>query len=194
MARRKKTVTLGLILLIIFFPPLGIGLLIYRLASNKTVFYEDGAALTKTGWVLAVIATFCLFGRWPPGFFFFGSLGVVILAYGYHARQKGKKFHQYALIVENSGTSPISSIAAAMGVSQAEAVADLTKMIEQGYFEKAYIDNSTGELVVLSVGGDAKAEKAKHKRVVCAGCGAAATVPAGRPALCEYCNSPLDTN
>ncbi|MDR1604162.1 MAG: PCI domain-containing protein [Gracilibacteraceae bacterium] len=191
--RKQKTVTVGLVLLIIFCWPLGVGLLIYRLYINKAqVIYEDGAALTKAGWGLAIVGVlFFMMGlRNVPAFLFFVVAGAFVLYYGNRVKRKGKKFHLYALVVENTGSAPISEIAAAMGTSYDEALADLTAMIEQGYFLKAYIDQKTKRLVLLD---DKGAGRAGQKRVECPGCGAAVTLSAGERAVCAYCDSPLDS-
>jgi hypothetical protein len=120
-------------------------------------------------------------------------LCAAMLYAGQRAKSKGKKFHRYALVLENFGTAPICDIAAAMGLSYEEAQADLSAMIDKGYIEKAYIDQKTKRFVFVGGKQTAKETAGRQKRVVCEGCGAAAVVNIGRHSLCDYCNSPLDT-
>jgi hypothetical protein len=200
---RQKPISYGwIVLLIIICFPVGIAVLIYRIHTNKNIYYEDGNSMTKLGVALMVGALLAL--QIKQAAFITFALGIVgllvgacCLLAGMDARRKSKRFHRYALVVENTGSARIEDIAAAMGVSYTEAEADLTKMVEKGYFMQAYIDQKTKEFIVVEMPADSRSGgknkgAARQKRVVCASCGAATTVTAGRPAVCSYCDSPLD--
>jgi hypothetical protein len=172
--------------------------LIYRLCTNKNLYYEDGSSMVRTATVIIVVSLL-LFRARPIGFLFFLSIlalfvGIFSLLVGVNTKRKAKLFHRYALVVENMGSAPVDEIAAAMGVTGAEAESDLIKMVERGYFAKAYVNRKTREFIVMRADGRGAGRRtARQKRLICESCGAANTVTVGQAASCIYCDSPLET-
>lgn len=81
----------------------------------------------------------------------------------------------------------MDTIASITGKPYDTVKADLQELISRGYLENAYINESTGEIVLLS----GSVPPAPAARVVtCPCCGANNTLygPGGR---CEYCGSPI---
>ena len=123
-----------------------------------------------------------------------GGGGVFLNRLSKKMKATEKRYRQYIALVVNHSKTSIDEIAPIAGVSYEEAVKDLQKMIEQGYFQGAYIDTAKRSIFVpaaqaheIPIGSVALAGE---RIVVCLGCGAnnKVTTQVGE---CEYCGSPI---
>ncbi len=133
-------------------------------------------------------------------FLFFGIVGFVLCRSAKKIRANRENIKQYTAIIVDGGVYQLDSIAAARGKSYEAVKKDIQKMIQKGYLNKAYIDESTGKVVLLypKVKKVEKVEtinktlpkKPEEKKIVCSCCGATNTIT-GENGECEYCGALL---
>jgi len=133
---------------------------------------------------------------------FFCGGGLAIINSGKKMKLNAIKYKKYINIVVNQNSANIDNIASAIPTSYENAVTDLQKMINIGYFEDAYIDINNRQLVmpqrqstyippVKSSTHTVASTTPVTKVVRCKNCGANSTITLGGVDECEYCGSPL---
>lgn len=225
---RKKTYSWApIIIFMIFFWPVGIILLIRKMKNERSAMLKNGKTVFGIGIFLAVMAVLYLI-TYSSGsltttdgqpytlssfislFIFFVVGGAALIVVGTRMKKTGIKYKRYINLVVNNRLSSIEKIASAMGCSYDQAVADLQKMQDDGYFSRAYIDFASGTFyldgdpkemdrpadydVPPNAGTrqtDAVQAPPTMKVVTCKSCGAQNTVLTGIVCECEYCGSPI---
>ena len=203
------------ILLIIFFWPIGLFLLIKKLAADKTATISSGGkGLKVTGIVLIVFASCGFLGFLSSAtsygmesadvapliaLLFFAAGGVVCLRKANKIKKESKDIKQYLSIIVNGNVRQLDAIASTTGKSYNVVHKDIKNMIDKGYLKNAYIDEGMREVVLPNVapvttqntvGTTVNTVTAKTKIVTCSCCGANNTIT-GDTGECEYCGSPL---
>lgn len=212
--RPRKSSWLVYIFIYFLFWPIGLNLLYKKVADDKTSALQNSKTLNTVGWVLAVFSVIYLFGaisgEMPANsgliaFVYFG-VGSALMIYGAkRMKENAEKFKKYISVVINTNQTSIDNIAAAIPTDYEQAKNDLQKMIDDGYFQGAYIDASNREIVLskrenspsMNMSGNniqyenKNMEQPRFKVVICKSCGANNTVAEGNLCECEYCGSPL---
>ena len=198
------------IIAIILFWPIGFYLLFKKLLGDKSAVMHNSKVIGVIGYIMAFLGfvyvimgitgesiegtaetriTAVVFG------IFFVIGGVILIRKSKKMRINAEKYRKYINIVINGNVTAVENIAAAVPVSYEEAVMDLQKMIDIGFFKGAYIDNSTHEIVLPKVNTcnpkQNLHESGGEQIVLCNCCGAQNRVIPGRVSECEYCGSPL---
>ena len=188
-----------IILLIIFFWPVGLILLFQKLKTDRTATLKSGKLIGVVSYILMGMGAIYLLmtlsedgGMLIPAILFGGG-GIWIFIISRRMKKNAEKYRKYISIVINQGQSSIDEIAYAMGVSYEIAMQDLQKMIDAGYFSNAYINSGRREIVlarqVLVNQTVVSPAQNRKKVVVCSGCGANNTVIEGQVGECEYCGN-----
>jgi len=129
-------------------------------------------------------------------FFMLGGLVLIIKAN--KRRKEAESMKQYLSIIVNGNVRRLDEIASTTGRSYDAVRSDVETLINKGYLEDAYINESTREVVLpefdkysnLQKSQSTTSTKASARVIVCPSCGANNTV-AGDVGECEYCGSPL---
>lgn len=218
-AQQKKSTSWGIIILaLIIFWPVGLFLLYRKLSGDKVAALKNSKILNILGWVFAAFAVIYVImaitgnietkdgssvvGPLIVALVFYGGGGAFMIATAKKMKINADKLKKYIEIVINNNQTSIDNIAAAVPVRYEEAMKDLQKMIDNGYFENAYIDVSEREIVLTNkktereyptsnVQMDGHINKPQIKVVVCRSCGANNKVVKGQVSECEYCGSLL---
>lgn len=194
---------------VIVFWPVGLGLLYRKLIVEKTAVLRNSKPLGIFGWIFLMVGVTqapTMFADTQAGgivvfllFFFGGGLAMIIGASKMKAM--GERYRRYIQVVANQHLMSIDRIAAAIPVRYEQAVEDLQKMIDAGFFEGAYLDLERRELIMPThqmTHVDTCAETAAAisipsvEIVGCRRCGANNTIRIGSVRRCEYCGSPLE--
>ncbi|MCQ4865266.1 hypothetical protein [Pseudoflavonifractor phocaeensis] len=225
--RRKNSSWVPIIVFMLLFWPVGIVLLILKLKNDRSGTMQNGKVVFGIGVFLAVMGVMYLImffsgslttsgGRpYPLNSFlslllFFILGGAALIVVGTRMKKTGLKYRRYINLVVNNRLSSIDKIASGMGCSYDQAVVDLQKMQDDGYFPHALIDFSKGlfylDGIPRDMGGTADAPHPASPRpgegveappavkvVTCRSCGAQNTVAAGTVCECEYCGSPISS-
>lgn len=202
------------ILLLIFFWPVGLYLLYKKVTGDKTSALKNSKALSIVGWVFAVFSAIYLLMAISgdmkasdaiSAFVFFGAGGALMIYGAKRMNKNAAKLKKYISIVINNNQTSIDNIAAAIPTDYEQAENDLQKMINNGYFQGAYIDKSNREIILPKKENspsmnmpenniqyeNKNTEQPRFKVVNCKNCGANNTVAEGNLCECEYCGSPL---
>lgn len=133
-------------------------------------------------------------------FLFFGIIGFVLCRSAKKIRVNRENIKQYLSIIVDGGIYRLDNIAAARGKTYEAVKRDVQKMIQKGYLNRAYIDESTGEVVLLGVKvkevekteavNRTSPQKPEGKKITCSCCGATNTIT-GESGECEYCGALL---
>lgn len=196
-----------IILLLCFFWPVGLYLIIKRVSLDKTAVIKNssGKGLKITGIVLIVLGGFGILGSFDP--FDFGTLvvfvffivgGIVLMNKAKKIQAEGESIKQYLSIVVNGNVRQLDAIASTTGKSYDVVHNDIKNMIDKGFLKNAYIDEGAREIVLPStvpttqntINTTANAAPIQSRIVTCPCCGANNTV-LGDMGECEYCGSPL---
>lgn len=216
-AQKKKQTSWGVIILfLVIFFPVGIFLIYTKITGDKEGELKNSKVLKNLGWVCVTFAVIYLImiitgdvktedgtsaiGPLIVAFLFFGGGGVFMLHTSKKIRSKAEKVRKYIAIIMNNNQTSIDNIAAAVPICYEKAMIDLQKMIDDGYFENAYIDVSKREIVLPkkknaqncespNVKNDCNVNESKIKIVVCKNCSANNKVVEGQICECEYCGS-----
>lgn len=129
-------------------------------------------------------------------FFVLGGLALIIKAN--KRRKEAERMKQYLSIIVNGNVRSLDEIASTTGKSYDAVRSDVETLINKGYLEEAYINESTREVVLpevdmysnLQKNQSAVSTKVTARVVTCPSCGANNTV-AGDVGECEYCGSSL---
>lgn len=166
MAREaKSSPSWGVVIfLLIIFWPVGLYLLFKKISTGDTL--GEGKVLRVVGWLFIVLAIIYIslsesnlvvsengesiestieVLRGVGSFFFIG--GGVMLFMARSKRTKTNRYRKYIAIVENNRVRQIDSIASAFPTTYEKAHNDLIEMINKGFFEGAYIDESKREII-----------------------------------------------
>ncbi len=114
-------------------------------------------------------------------------VGLGLIAHG--ARKKGiiRRFQDYMLHFNSSGSDSIQDLAGAMGLPVRTAINCLEELMRYGFFPGSYINQA--ELRLIMPHALTKEKPSAVRAVTCPHCGASAAVPAGTAVQCEYCGS-----
>jgi hypothetical protein len=202
------------ILLLIFFWPVGLFILYKKVTGDKTAALQNSKVLNTVGWVFAVFAVIYILmavsGEMKASdafcaFAFFGAGGALMIYGAKRMKKNAEKLKKYISIVINNNQTSIDNIAAAIPTDYEQAKKDLQKMIDNDYFQGAYIDTANREIVLPKrensqstnmSGNNIQHEnrdmgQLRFKVVICKNCGANNKIAEGKICECEYCGSPL---
>ena len=204
--KENKTTSWGWIIFwILIFWPVGVYLLIKKLAVDKSATMKSGNGLTIAAYILMGMGVICLLASLSEGSeggtmyaVLLGATGVWLFFKAKKTKATGERYKKYIAMVVNQHHSSIDNIAAAVGVTYDVAVTDLQKMIDTGYFSGAYIDVTQREIILpkttaqqISQPDSAILAQEEEKLSTCGSCGANNKVIVGRVAECEYCGNHL---
>jgi len=217
--KEKKSTSWGLIIVVlIIFWPVGLFLLYGKITGDKAAALKNSKVLNIMGWVFVALAIMYLLmaitgnlktengssavESFMMAFVFFGGGGTFLIYIAKKMKVNAEKFKKYIAIVINNNETSIDNIAAAAPSSYEQTKKDLQKMIDNGYFENAYIDVSKREIVlpnknhvqthsISNIQMNASVNEPQIKAVVCRNCGANNKIVEGQACECEYCGSIL---
>ena len=194
-----------IIVFIIVFWPFAIYLVYKRTKIDK----RSGFTIGK---IVRYGAYFCFFGTGvgiiislQEGFssenfgmiLFYLIAGVSLFIFSRKLTNNAEKYKKYISIIINGNEFIIDNIAGAMSLPTNVVRKDLKNMINNGYFQGAYINDSTNEIVLPkqskeNINNTISQDKpqVEQKVVTCKCCGAQNKVNTSG-AECEYCGSPL---
>lgn len=197
-----------IIISIIVFWPLAIFLVYKRVKIDKMAGFIIGKLVKYLSYlcfcVVALGIIVCL-GRGFTSGDFEVILGFLILGGALYILSKklisdAEKCKKYISIIINENEFIIDNIAEDMSLPTNVVRKDLNNMINNGYFQGAYINNSTNEIVLPQQSKESLNDTAstvssdesqiEAKVVTCKCCGAQNKVTTS-VAECEYCGSPL---
>lgn len=200
--------------LLIIFWPVGLFLLIRKLATDKSALMSG-----KTGSLTVVALFLTIFG----GLGFLGMLldtsgdtegvlggaiiviammvgGILLLRKASKTKKTAIRYKKYIDIVVNQDVRSLDNISSAVGLPYDVVAKDLQDMINIGYLKDAYINQGNREITLkqhesviytqVSVVGQVAAVQTKAVR--CTGCGANNVVTVGKVSECEYCGTPIN--
>ena len=213
---QKKSFSWGIItLLLIFFFPVGIFMIVKKVTTESFNYAKNGKYLKTLGWILLCFAGIYLLmfmtgdlvaedggsivGPMLVVIFLFGGGGILSLIKGNEYIKKGTKYNRYVSIINSSNDTLIDNIAASYPTTYEKATEDIQSMIDDGYFMNAYIDLNRRELIMpqrsvsvnVTVNQNTVHADAQPTSIKCKNCGATNTVVPGAVNECEYCGSPL---
>jgi Zn finger protein HypA/HybF involved in hydrogenase expression len=211
----KKPVSWGWIIVCLFlFWPVGLFLLIKRLAVDKSATLSRGKTIMVVSYILMGLGVFYFFmvitgnveetestmSAISYAFLMlvlFSGGGVLLNWFARKTKRAGERYKKYITLIVNQSQTLIDNIASAVGIPYDLAVKDLQKMIDMGYFIGAYIDVNQREIVLAKTAppqtltqSASPAIPIQEKVVACSNCGANNKVT-GQIGECEYCGSPL---
>ena len=177
-----------IIALLIFFWPVGLYLLYKKAQNEKKTALTASKMLSILGTffiVIGIITLMAIIGV------FYLILGILLKRFANKLLNSAENVKKYLAIVINGNVRQLDSISAAVGKPYDVVKKELQKLIDDGYFRNAYINESTREIVIPEAAIHMNAGTTASARVVsCSCCGANNTVY-GRTGECEYCGSPL---
>jgi Zn finger protein HypA/HybF involved in hydrogenase expression len=206
----KKGTSWGWIIFwLIIFWPVGLFLVIKKVANDKSVLMSGKTgALPVVGCILIVIGAVGAIGTianssdGAAGAIIMGLAmvvgGILLLQKSSKMKKTAAKYKKYIDIIVNQNVRSIDNIAASIGLSYDVAAKDLQDMINIGYLKDAYVNQGNREIVfkqnepaayLQATEGQANAQKIA---VRCPGCGANNVVVVGRVSECEYCGTPIN--
>lgn len=134
-----------------------------------------------------------------PEMIFLLLLGLCLIAVGKKIKDNDTKSKKYISIIANEGIIDIDNIAAAIPTSYDNARKDLQKMIDKGFFDGAYINESERQITLpkrhqehSSNQSNITPESTKMHAVTCKCCGAQNSVADGTVGDCEFCGSKIE--
>ena len=189
----KVSWTLVIILLIFFFP-VGIPMLIKKVKSEKFAFDQNGKTMVILGWVFVVFGLSSLgeFSSNEVDFsqiifmsILFGGGGIALIYFGNKYRAKAKTINKYMSIIGSQNELYIGNISSILSISYENVLRDLQYMIDEGFLINSHIDLQLGQLVVN------KQENSNQfrKMVKCSFCGANTLATHEGLNKCEFCGS-----
>jgi len=193
-----------IILWLIIFWPVGLLFLLRKIATDKSAVMTNHKIVTIISFVLMGIGGLSLLTNIITLYFGITSMlySALLIGGGFWLNNLGKKmkatgerYKKYIDVVVNRNETSIDNIAATVGVPYSDALEDLRKMIEAGYFAGAYLDTNSRRIVLAQTHAgpftQGMASQPQEKVVTCNGCGANNKVFVGLVTMCEYCGSPL---
>lgn len=199
----------AIIIIFIVFFPVGLFLIWKRTTIDKKAALFSGRVVGIFGWISLSFALLGFLVCISEGFgsddvtaiTFFLLAGAGLVTLGKKIKNSASKSRKYISIIANHGIIDIDNIAAAIPTSYDNAKKDLQKMIDTGFFEGAYINESERQIVLPEKHQEPQcnqsnnAEQSVRMQVVtCKGCGAQNSIPAGTVGECEFCGSKIEIN
>ena len=183
-------------------PMIGIALLFLRLNSDKKATFKDGKTVFTIAYIMMAVGVFLVAsafsGRFSVGQLIWGILlgagGVWAFRVAQGMKASGERYKKYIAVVVNQSETSIDLISSSVGVTYEQALQDLQKMINLGYFEGAYINEAAREIILAQAKvqpATAGGTPAPVKVTSCGSCGANNKVVQGQFGECEYRGSPL---
>ncbi|WP_097025638.1 hypothetical protein [Clostridium peptidivorans] len=196
---------LVIIISIIVFWPVGIFLVYKRVKIDKMAGFIIGKIVRCLSYLCFFIVAIGTIVYLVNGFMsedFKVTLSFLVLGVALYILSKklisdAEKYKKYISIIINENEYIIDNIAEDMSLPTNVVRKDLNNMINNGYFQGAYINNSTNEIVLPQPNKENINDttpnyesKIEAKVVTCKCCGAQnkVTTSVGE---CEYCGSPL---
>jgi hypothetical protein len=207
----KKSTSWGWIIFwLIIFWPVGMFLVIRKLATDKSALMSGKkGALPVVAWFLIVIGGMVLIGllsdtSGDSGGGVIVALamivgGILLLRKSSKTQQIAAKYKKYIDIVVNQNVRSIDHVASAVGLPYDVVINDLQDMINIGYLKDAYIYQGNREIAlkqpepaIYTQTATARQAPAQTVAIRCPGCGANNVVSVGRVSECEYCGTPIN--
>ncbi|MDR3597618.1 hypothetical protein [Clostridium sp.] len=197
----------AIVIAFIVFWPIGLFLIWKRTSIDKKAALLSGKTIGILGWVSLSIAFIGFFVSISDGIksddistiIFFLLAGAGLIALGKKIKNNADKSKKYISIIVNDGVIDIDNIAATIPTSYENAKKDLQKMINKGFFEGAYINESERQIVLPKKHQDPLydqsnnvEENTRMQFVTCKGCGAQNSIVAGTVGECEFCGSKIE--
>lgn len=192
-----------IIIALFLFWPVGLVLFILRLNHSKaTASFGKGQAIIC--YVVAAFIILLSLAMFEDSFFMglaFLAGGGAIIYFTRMAVKRSERCRQYINLIVNQEVESIDTIAGMCGQSYEVVLADLNKMVSQGIFKNAVIDQISRTISIprmqlnrqpQTVSGGNGAEPPQMVTVTCSGCGAKMVVAKGAVCNCEYCDTPLN--
>ena len=200
-----------IIIMLVLFWPIGLLMIVNKMRVDRSTRFNCGRRLTTISYVLMGIGAILLismvtgggFGLMTPALLF-GAGGFFVYRHSQSTRNRVARYREYINLVVNLEQDYIDDIAWAVKVPYNEAVSDLQRMINEGYFADAYIDHAQRMIVFaehvhhhdmdivtgLANGlANAFAAPAQDRITACTNCGANNRIFAGHLPECDYCGS-----
>jgi hypothetical protein len=207
----RKTTSWGWIIFwLILFWPIGLLLLVKKLAIDKSATLKSGKGITVASYILMGLgAIYIMMAFSNPEMLaaavLFGGGGVLMNWFARKTKHTGERYKKYIAMIVNQNETSIDNIASATNVPYDVVMKDLQKMIDSGYFTGAYIDMSQREIILARAVQPVQTIQPVQQQVylspafayvqeavvACGSCGARSRVTVGRISECEYCGSPL---
>lgn len=198
----------------IFFP---ISLTLMAMRASLTDNSEKaGKGLKKAGILAFMLGAMCIISGLTFAdygledfiavtvMFIFSGSGVFAL--GVKTSRRAQRYRNYIELIINEGLTSIDNIATNMSVNYEKAIKDLQKIIDIGYFEDTYINESQREIVlpkapfeeIEEIEDNVKQPEIKQTQVKkesefvvinCKGCGANNKIKRYTVGECEFCGS-----
>ncbi len=197
-----------IILWLIFVWPVGLYLLIKKLATDQSALMSGKTGkLSVVGWGLisfGVIGFFTEISDSPDSFglilvLLFVLGGILLLTKVSKTKKTAVKYKKYIDLVVNQNIRSIDNIASILALSYDVVSNDLQDMINIGYLKDAYIHQNNREIIlkqqeteIFNQGSYTEQTAPLAKSVRCPGCGANNVVTVGKISECEYCSTPIN--
>ncbi|AET70549.1 hypothetical protein Desor_5160 [Desulfosporosinus orientis DSM 765] len=188
-------------MIFIFFPIAPF--LIYRRYSLGKKTLSSSTASEVVGWILVLVGCTgvlaessrkSLDSAGMTAAIIFLAGGIALIIWSIKLKKQSLKYKTYENLIVDQNVSSISNIASAVSLDYDEVKKDLQTMINKNHFTDAYINESSGEILLPKpITNLTNLQSSSEKiSIVCKSCGANNTVIAGRFSECEYCGSPLN--
>lgn len=196
-----------IIITFILFWPISLFLIWKRTTLNKKTALVSGKTIVILGWVNLSLALLRLFAGISKGLkkdditatLFFLLVGACLLTLGKKIKNNADKSKKYISLIVNDGIIDIDNIAVAIPTSYENAKKDLQKMINKGFFEDSYINESERQIVLprkhvepLSRQFNNDEKNIRMQVVTCKGCGAQNSIAVGTVGECDFCSSKIE--
>lgn len=195
-----------IIISIIVFWPLAIFLVYKRVRIDKKAGFTIGRLVRYGSYLCFFMAGIGIIACLGQGFtgqdvgmiLFFLIAGVALFMFAKKLSSNAEKYKKYISIIINGNEYILDNIASAMSLPINIVKKDLKDMINNGYFQGAYINDSTNEIVLPKTSKENinettfnnSASQDEVKVITCKCCGAQNKVTSSG-AECEYCGSLL---
>ena len=181
-----------IIVLLFLFWPVGFYLIYKKVQTDKKTALTASKILNLLGTLFIVVGVITLIA--VVGIFYL-ALGIILKKFSKKLINSAENVKKYLAIVINGNVRQLDGIAAAVGKPYDVVKKDLQKLIDDGYFKNAYINEANREIVLaqptVNTEVNMRGNTGAAPRVVsCSCCGANNTVY-GATGECEYCGSPL---
>lgn len=164
--------------------------------SNQTVQKRTGKGFRIAGIVFFVLcALYFVIGvtedsTMLAAALFCGFVGIPFFLVGKNQQKWLEKYYRYLAMIQ-AGERTLDGLAAACSTTPQAVIADMQTLIGKGYFTGLYLDVSQRVIVVSAASNSAPPAAGPTQPRTCPGCGAVNHVKPGKPAVCEYCGSPV---
>ena len=113
---------------------------------------------------------------------------LVCVPLGIINENKNKKFRHYISCIEKQRCYSLDKIGQGVGQDYSKVRSGIQKLIDNGYYENAYIDDT--ERCIVFPDSNVAELNIEEKVVICPNCGAKNTVLTDN-SKCDYCGTPL---